>query len=87
MKQCKNVTGWTDYPIVELGDISGKRAPIRRVEVLSYDGDKYVTIQVMGTKVVTSFKCGYLYQTKGRCGDVKVISRLKLERMVEVERP
>ena len=48
MKRCKNITCWTDYPFTELGDISGKKAPIRHVHVTSYDGDKYATVIVDG---------------------------------------
>ena len=59
---------FTDYPILELGDAPRKEASIREVEVLSYDGDKYVTVKVEG--VETSFKRGYLYTRPGRCGEV-----------------
>lgn len=62
---------WTDYPIVELGDISGKFAPIREIEVLSYDGNKYCEIVVGG--VITTIKAGYIYQAFGRIGEVPAI--------------
>jgi len=80
MKKCKNVTCWTDYPLIQLGDTSGKPAPIRHVTVLSYDGNKYATVLVSGIKI--SLKGGYLYQQPGRFGQVKQISRRKLERMI-----
>ena len=81
MKRCKNVTAWTDYPIKELGDISGKKAPIRRVNVLNYDQNKYVIVSVSG--VVTSFKAGYLYRNKARLGKGAVqLNIRKLERMI-----
>lgn len=62
---------WTDYPIVELGDIPNKPAPIRECKPLDYDGDKYSRVMVEG--IVTSFKSGYIYSAPGRCGDVPVV--------------
>jgi hypothetical protein len=59
---------YTDYPFTELGDTPHKRAPIREVKPLSYDGDKYVKVLVEG--VQSELKCGYLYTQRGRCGDV-----------------
>jgi hypothetical protein len=92
MKRCKNITGWTDYPFVELGDTAGVEAPIRRVKVISYDGDKYARIAVIGTEVETEIKGGYLYGKPIRCpsyADVPKrydqryrINRRKLERML-----
>ncbi len=55
---------WTDYPFIELGDESGKKAPIREVEVISYDGDKYCEIEVEGVR--TEVKSGYLYPVPRR---------------------
>lgn len=52
---------WIDYPILALGDVSGRHAPWRQVEVISYDGDKYVSILVEG--VVDQIKSGYLHKT------------------------
>lgn len=80
MKKCKNVSGWTDYPFTQLGDIPNTVAPIRKVEVLSYDGDKRAKIIVEGIK--TEIKAGYLYGQPGRFGQVKQINRRKLERMI-----
>lgn len=54
---------------MELGDEPGKVAPIRRVEPLSYDGNKYVRVGFEGR--VFSFKAGYLYTVPGRCGEVE----------------
>jgi hypothetical protein len=82
MKRCKNVLAWTDYPIIELGDVSGLKAPIRHLHILAYDGDKYATVEVVGTKVITNIKAGYLYKKPGRYGSVKIINRRKLERMI-----
>lgn len=57
---------WTDYPFVRLGDLENKKAPIREIEVVSYDGDKYCDIVVNGIK--TSIKAGYIYSKPGRIG-------------------
>lgn len=62
---------YTDYPFDFLGDPPGSAAPVREVEVLSYDGDKYCTVVVGGHK--TEIKSGYLYKTPGRYGQVFVI--------------
>ena len=59
---------YTDYPFTELGDKSGKEAPIRKVLAISFDGDKYVKILVDG--VCSEVKAGYLYTRHGRCGEV-----------------
>jgi hypothetical protein len=48
MKKVDKITGWTDYPFIDLGDEPGKEAPIRRVRVMDYDGDKYVTVGFIG---------------------------------------
>jgi hypothetical protein len=66
---------YTDYPILELGDISGEKAPIREVRVISYDLDKYCKIEVCG--IQTEVKRGYLYVKPGRCGEVKSIDTRK----------
>jgi hypothetical protein len=53
---------WTDYPIEALGDkpkMPYPGVPIREVVVLSYDGDKYATVEVEGVRV--EVKVGYLY--------------------------
>ncbi len=84
MKRCKNITGWTDYPIIEIGDISGKKAPIRRIRVLSFDNNKYAKVEILGYAVTVEIKAGYLYSKRGRCGHVKTISFRKLERMIPV---
>lgn len=65
--------GSTDYPIVELGDKPGQRAPRRNVKVTGYDRNKYVDITVFGGKgvtVETSIKRGYLcpFNWKKRTG-------------------
>lgn len=67
---------WTDYPIHELGDKPGVKAPIRRCEPLDYDGDKYCSVRVSG--VITNFKSGYIYTKEGRCGEVPCITLKQL---------
>lgn len=68
---------WTDYPIEELGDESGKKAPIRKIEVLSYDMNKYCCIRVKGTEVIEYIKRGYIYSKEGRCGSVPTVHNKK----------
>ncbi len=63
---------WTDYPFRVLGDEPYKKAPIREIDVISYDGDKYCKIVVSG--VDEEIKAGYIYTKPGRCGEVPSIS-------------
>ena len=49
---------WTDYPFRE-SDIPGREAPVRKVRVISYDGDKYVKIRWRGE--IADIKFGYIY--------------------------
>lgn len=67
------MNAWTDYPILELGDVAGQEAPIRECTVLAYDGDKYADVIVGGVR--TNFKAGYLYPKPQRCGDGPSVSR------------
>lgn len=59
---------WTDYPFTFLGDVPHVEAPIREIEVISYDGDKYCEIIV--EEHTTSIKSGYIYTASGRLGEV-----------------
>lgn len=68
---------FTDYPILELGDKEGCVAPLRQVEVLAYDLDKYCQVLVEG--VIVEFKAGYVY----RSGRKKYIPFKTWERWVE----
>ena len=81
MKRCTHVTGWTDYPFIELGDKPYKHAPIRHVNVISYDGDKYVKVSFADSGDYLEVKACYLYSQPGRFGTVKPINLRKLERM------
>lgn len=81
MRRCKHITCWTDYPFIELGDTPGQKAPIRHVNVIRYDGNKYVTVSFENCGDWLSMKACYLYRQCGRLGQVKQINRRKLERM------
>ena len=79
---------WTDYPFTWLGDVEGEKAPVREIEVLSYDGDKYCRVKVCGGE--DEIKSGYIYQQKGRYGEVPVITQEQLtalENNVHNEKP
>lgn len=70
---------FTDYPIIELGDTAIEIAPIREVEILSYDGNKYCLIFVQG--VLTEVKGGYLYHESGRVGETPCLMHDELEKL------
>lgn len=71
--------GFTDYPITRLGDTAGAHAPIRGAKAISYDGDKYLVVEVGG--VTETIKCGYFYKERGRCGEVPPFSYRDLEQL------
>lgn len=60
---------YTDYPILELGDIYGQIAPIREIKLLNYDWRMYVDIEVCGVK--DSIKRGYIYKKPIRSNEAK----------------
>jgi hypothetical protein len=70
--QSNNMKAWTDYPIIELGDVPHERAPVRECSVLSYDGDKRCLVLVDG--VTKEIKAGYLYTKPGRSGEVPILT-------------
>lgn len=70
---------WTDYPFPFLGDRPGATAPVREIQILSYDWDRYVTILVEGHE--TEIKAGYCYVEAGRCGEVPTVARRRLRRL------
>ncbi len=76
---------YTDYPIIELGDVGGCVAPIRQAKVLSYDDHKYCYVEVEGVR--TEIKWGYLYVEPGRSGNAKTIDPrvLKVEPFPDLE--
>ncbi len=70
---------WTDYPFTCLGDEPYKKAPIREIEVLTYDRDKYCWVRVSG--VLEEIKAGYIYQKAGRLGEVPSVLLQQLEKL------
>ncbi len=67
---------WTDYPFTQLGDTAYKKAPIREIDVISYDRNKYCKIVVCG--IDEEIKAGYVYQSEGRCGEAPPITSAQL---------
>jgi len=79
------IKAWTDYPLIEKGDIANKEAPIRECVILSYDKDKYCWVLFPDLNNFTiEIKAGYLYSKSGRCGDVPTIPIKRLEKLPEV---
>lgn len=76
LRKPPTLDAWTDYPMSFLGDIEGEPAPVRKVEIISYDGDKYCDILVGG--MPCTVKRGYLYQREGRYGRVPPITDMQL---------
>lgn len=74
---------WTDYPFMWLGDTEGLEAPVRGIDVLSYDDDKYCQIIVAGHRA--EIKAGYVYKRPGRCGEVPAINPRELNTSERVE--
>jgi len=74
---------YTDYPIKNLGDKSGEIAPIREVEVLSYDMNKYCLVLVGGVK--QEIKAGYIYKKSGRCTEVPCFLHDELTHLPETK--
>lgn len=70
---------WTDYPFEWLGDTLHELAPVREIEVLSYDGDKRCRILVAGRE--EEIKSGYIYQRPGRIAEVTCLTRKQLARL------
>jgi hypothetical protein len=61
--------GYTDYPFTALGDPANLAAPLRRVRILSYDGNKYceVLVEHVNKEGATlqhydRIKAGYIYR-------------------------
>ncbi len=70
---------YTDYPFIFLGDVEFEEAPIRKIEVLSYDGRKYCKILVEGLHSEIKFR--YIYSKKGRYGEVPSLSDKQLTKL------
>ena len=75
----EHINAWTDYPFAALGDEEGKKAPVRKIEVLSYDRNKYCTVRVVDTDVFYSIKAGYIYSKEGRYADAPGLEIEKYE--------
>lgn len=71
---------WIDYPFTWLGDTAGEESPVREIEVLSYDDDKYCRIKVCGGE--DEIKAGYIYQREGRYEEVPPVTRAQLAMLV-----
>ena len=71
-----NLIAYTDYPITELGDAPNQTAPVRKVALLSYDGDKYARVLIQG--ITKEIRLGYLYESEGRYGEVGCVATSKL---------
>jgi hypothetical protein len=63
----------TDYPFTVLGDIPNKPAPVRKVKLLGFDGNKYCRCSF--GKWFLEFKIGYLYELP---------SRMRFDEMINV---
>jgi len=50
---------YTDCPLNELGDIPHQQAPLRKVKLIDFDGDKWCKVEVEG--IVADVKYFYLY--------------------------
>lgn len=70
---------WTDYPFVEFGDTANAIAPVREVQIIAFDGDKYATVVVEGIEL--EIKAGYLYCKPGRHSKVQPVSLNALRKM------
>ena len=49
---------YTNYPFNELGDIPHQQAPLRKVKLNNFDGDKWCKVEVEG--IVADVKYFYL---------------------------
>jgi len=77
MHEGDEMKAWTDYPFDWLGDTPGQPAPVREIDVVSYDGDKYCRIKVCGGE--DEVKAGYIYQSAGRLGEVPALTQAQRE--------
>jgi len=69
---------YTDYPFLET-DQPYKEAPIREIEPIFYDGDKYLTFLYEGKEY--TIKSGYVYSNAKRIEKAKIfdVKKLKLK--------
>lgn len=73
--------GYTDYPILALGDYPGVEAPIREVEIAAYDRNKYCRVLIHGHDEIgrQEIKAGYIYRVAGRCSEATTWKPAELE--------
>ena len=64
---------WTDHPFIRLGDMLGKKAPVREIEVLYCNKYKFCRIRVFGS--FDEINAKYIYQREGRRGTVPPITQ------------
>lgn len=75
------IPAWTDYPITQLGDEPNVKAPVRRCEVVDWNGDKYVWVIVEGLDEPVSIKRWYVYAREARSGEEPWLPDDVLERV------
>lgn len=80
MKKVMNVSGWTDYPFLELGDEEQKEAPIRQVNVQSFNGYRHAIVTFIDNSFQLELPVAYLFRSRGRSGQVKQVNPRKLAR-------
>lgn len=75
--------GFTDYPFACLGDKDGVIAPMRPIEIISYDRNKYADIIVAGFN--EGIKLGYCYSdTKKGKFDYRSIEALPMTESLSI---
>lgn len=74
---------WTDYPFTFLGDEPFKLAPIREIEVLSYDSNRYCQINVEGH--TAEIKAGFIYEQPGRYPNSSAVHLSRLETLRKIK--
>ncbi len=59
---------WTNYPNTTMlnNGCLGDKEPLRQVELLSFDGDKYCWVMDLSTGKLLNLKSGYLYRNRRR---------------------
>jgi len=76
---------YTDYPFIALGDEPYKPAPIRKVRITSFDGDKFCNVYLVNPEHSDYnwyIKTGYLYKHEGRCGEVECVDKKELAKLI-----
>lgn len=68
---------YTDYPLYHCEIV----APIREVELIGWDGNKYCVIQDIANGVYHSIKLGYVYTEPGRCDEVPRVDPRTVKRI------